>query len=129
MRHSAQPIPRATVLAIHKDQISRHGGADGIRDNGLLDSALKQPFASFDGKDLYPAIEEKAARYGYGIIKNHPFVDGNKRTGAAVIIVFLRANGIKFKPRAADFYTVIIDVVEGSATYEDLVSWIKEQAG
>lgn len=129
MKHSAQPIPRATVLAIHKDQISRHGGTDGIRDNGLLDSALKQPFASFNGKDLYPAIEEKAARYGYGIIKNHPFVDGNKRTGAAVIVIFLRANGIGFKPRAADFYTVIIDVAEGSATYEDLVSWIKEQAG
>ena len=70
------PIPKHIVLAIHEDQLKRIGGMPGVRDEGLLDSALAQPFASFGGQDLYPSVHEKAARYGYGVIKNHPFDDG-----------------------------------------------------
>lgn len=69
------PIPKHIVLAIHEDQLKRNGGMPGVRDEGLLDSALAQPFASFGGQDLYPSVHEKAARYGYGVIKNHPFDD------------------------------------------------------
>ena len=121
------PIPKSIVLAIHEDQLKRNGGMPGIRDEGLLESALAQPFASFDEQDLYPSVYEKAARYGYGIIKNHPFADGNKRTGTALIIAFLRANGMRFKPRSQDFYEVIVAVADGSMGFDELVAWIEAQ--
>lgn len=124
---SVPPIPKNIVLAIHEDQLKRHGGMSGVRDEGLLESALAQPFASFGGNDLYPTISEKAARYGFGIIKNHPFADGNKRTGTALIFAFLRGNGFTFKPRTEDFYNTIIAVADGTLSYEDLVAWIDEQ--
>lgn len=121
------PIPKHIVLAIHEDQLKRNGGMSGVRDEGLLDSALAQPFASFGGQDLYPSTQEKAARYGYGIIKNHPFADGNKRTGTALIIAFLRGNGVKFKPWTQDFYNVVIAVADGTMGFDELVAWIEKQ--
>ena len=124
---SVPPIPKSTVLAIHEDQLKRHGGMPGVREEGLLESALAQPFASFDGNDLYPTVPEKAARYGFGIIKNHPFADGNKRTGTALIIAFLRGNGFAFKPRTEDFYRTIIAVADGTLSFKGLVAWIEEQ--
>lgn len=75
-------IPREIVLALHERTISRFGGAHGVRDEGLLDAAISQPWQTFDGIDLYPTIEEKAARLSFEIITQHPFVDGNKRTDA-----------------------------------------------
>ena len=114
---------------MHEDQLRRFGGLPGVRDEGLLDSALAQPFASFDGIELYPSLVEKAARYGYGVIRNHPFADGNKRTGTALIFVFLRGNGIRFKPRADEFYDVVVSVADGSMAYEELAQWIEEQIG
>ena len=69
------------TLAIHARSIDRYGGIDGLRDQGLLESAIAQPQQTFDGVELYPSLAEKAARYAYGIIKNHPFADGNGRTG------------------------------------------------
>lgn len=120
-----EPISRKTVLAIHEDQLSRHGGMPGVRDEGLLESALAQPFASFGGQELYPSVAAKAARYGYGIIKNHPFADGNKRTGAALIIALLRGNGYRFRPRANDFYDTIIAVADGSMSFDELVTWVE----
>ncbi|BAK45471.1 type II toxin-antitoxin system death-on-curing family toxin [Eggerthella sp. YY7918] len=121
------PIPYEVVLRIHEDQIEKFGGMPGIRDEGLLESALAQPFASFGGVELYPSVVAKAARYGYGIIKNHPFADGNKRTGTALMFTFLRANGVRFKPRIEESYDVIITLAEGSMSYEELVSWIEAQ--
>lgn len=123
----SRPIPRETVLVIHEDQLARFDGMPGVRDEGLLDSALAQPFASFGGQDLYPSAIEKAARYGYGIIKNHPFADGNKRTGTALVIVFLRGNGLRFRPRSEEFYRTIIDVADGSMTFDEFVGWIDAQ--
>lgn len=99
----------------------------GVRDEGLLNSALAQPFASFGGQDLYPSVHEKAARYGYGVIKNHPFDDGNKRTGTALIIAFLHGNGVKFKPRTQDFFDTVIAVANGTMSYDELVAWIEKQ--
>lgn len=122
-----QPIPKHIVIAIHADQIERFGGMVGVRDEGLLDSALAQPFASFGGQDLYPSTPEKTARYGYGVIKNHPFADGNKRTGTALIFAFLRGNGLRFKPRASEFYDVIVSVADGTMDFEGLVAWIEAQ--
>ena len=121
------PIPKHIVLAIHEDQLKRNGGMPGVRDEGLLDSALAQPFASFGGQDLYPSVHEKAARYGYGVIKNHPFDDGNKRTGTALSIAFLHGNGVKFKPRTQDFFDTVIAVANGTMSYDELVAWIEKQ--
>ena len=123
------PISLDTVLRIHEDQLAKHGGLAGIRDKGLLESALAQPFASFGGFDLYPTLAARAARYAYGIVTNHPFNDGNKRTGTALLIVFLRANGVRFKPRHDDFYRTIIGVADGSISFEALVDWVNLQIG
>ena len=115
------------VLSIHNVLIERFGGASGVRDEALLDSALAQPAQTFDGIDLYPTMEEKAARYAYGIINNHPFVDGNKRAGAAALGMFLRANGRRFKPRHDELYETILGVADGSVSYDDLVKWVQKQ--
>jgi death-on-curing protein len=116
------------VLAIHEMQIKNHGGLSGVGDEGLLDAALAQPFATFDGIDLYPSIEEKAARYAFGIIKNHPFADGNKRTGTALMITFLRLNNLRFKPRHKDLEQIILDVASGAAGFDDLVAFVRATA-
>lgn len=121
------PIPKWVVLAIHDNQIEQHGGMPSLRGEGLLDAALAQPFMTFDGQELYPSIVEKAARYGFGIIKNHPFVDGNKRTGAALIIVFLRGNGCTFRPGMEEFLGIIMGVAEGAVSFEALVAWVESQ--
>ena len=114
-------------LAIHARSIDRYGGIDGLRDQGLLESAIAQPQQTFDGVELYPSLAEKAARYAYGIIKNHPFADGNKRTGAAMLAVLPRANGVRFKPRLTDMQETIIQIADGTLGYEELVAWIEEQ--
>lgn len=77
---------------MHKSPIEEFGGICGIRDEGLLDAALSAPFQSFSGKELFPAIQSKAARLGYGLVKNHAMLDGNKRLGAHVMLVFLGLN-------------------------------------
>lgn len=86
------------VLKIHALLIAKFGGLDGLRDDGLLESTLAQPFQSFGGKELYPSIQAKACRYAFGVIKNHPFIDGNKRTAAALLGVYLRMSGCIFEP-------------------------------
>ena len=85
----------SNVLYLHNIMCKATVGASGIRDIGTLKSALYHAYASFEGKDLYPTIEEKAARQAYGIIRNHPFLDGNKRAGLFVMLVFLELNNIK----------------------------------
>lgn len=127
MNGETRYVSREDALAIHARSIARYGGIDGLRDEGLLDSALAQPRQTFDGAELYPTLAEKAARYAYGIISNHPFADGNKRTGAAVLAVFLRANGVRFKPRLHDMQQVIMSVADGTMDYDELVAWIAEQ--
>ena len=85
------------VILLHEMMFKTTGGASGIRDMAALESALYHSYATFNGKDLYPTIEEKAGRQAYGIIRNHSFIDGNKRTGLFVMLVFLELNGIKLK--------------------------------
>lgn len=115
------------ALAIHELSIRRYGGIEGTRDEGLLESALAQPQQTFDGVELYPSLAEKAARYAFGIVNNHPFADGNKRTGAAVLAAFLRANGMQFKPRLLDMQDKVIALADGSLSYDELVAWIGSQ--
>ena len=88
-------LTKEQVLSIHSSLIEATGGTDGVRDNGLLESALESPFQTFDGNDLYPALIQKAARLGYALVANHPFIDGNKRIGVHTMLVFLALNGVK----------------------------------
>ena len=115
------------VRAIHSYLIAMFGGLDGLRDEGLFDAAIEQPRQTFDGADLYPSAAEKAARYAYGIVNNHPLADGNKRTGGACVGMFLRLNDIKFKPRHDEHLRTVYGVADGTVGYEELVSWIEEQ--
>lgn len=87
-------LTKSQVLLIHDQLIAETGGSSGLRDEGILDSALSAPFQTFGGEDVYPSLQQKAARLCFGLVKNHPFVDGNKRIGAHVMLVFLALKGL-----------------------------------
>lgn len=121
-------LTKAEVVAIHDASLERFGGLPGVRDEGLLESALAQPFQSAFGEDLYPAIEDKAARLCYGIAKNHPFLDGNKRAACACMGAYLRLNGRRFRPKAEELLRIMLSVAAGTAGYDELVAWVRLQA-
>jgi death-on-curing protein len=104
----------ADVLTIHIDQIQRFGGGNGVRDFGFLESALAMPGASFSGEWLHRDIYEMAAPYGFHICRNHPFIDGNKRTGLACALVFLELNEIPVEDPKGVLYQAKIDSATGS---------------
>ncbi|WP_298578521.1 type II toxin-antitoxin system death-on-curing family toxin [uncultured Olegusella sp.] len=112
------------VITIHDASIRKFGGATGLRDENLLISALAQPFQTFEGVDLYPGVVTKACRCAFGIIANHPFIDGNKRTGAAVLGVLLRLSGYDFHPNHEAFLRIIFGVADGSVSCSKLTSWV-----
>lgn len=119
-------LSKKQILMLHSQLIQQTGGSDGVRDYNLLDSALKTPFQSFGGKDLYPTLQAKAARLGYGLIKNHCMIDGNKRIGTHAMLVFLALNGIELSYTQKELYETILDVAAGNITYEGLLEWILE---
>ena len=106
-------LTKEQVLMLHRQLIESTGGCDGIRDDGLLDSALESPFQSFSGKELYPSIQTKAARLCYGLIRNHAMLDGNKRIGAHTMLVFLAVNGYELKYTQTELVDLILDVADG----------------
>ena len=117
-------LSKEQILMIHTQLIQQTGGSDGVRDYNLLDSALETPFQSFGGDELYPTIQAKAARLGYGLIKNHCMIDGNKRIGTHAMLVFLALNGIELKYTQKELYETILDVAAGNIEYEDLLQWV-----
>jgi death-on-curing protein len=117
------------VLLLHQLITQETGGDPGLRDIGLLDSALESAYATFDGVDLYPSKAEKAARIGFSLISNHAFVDGNKRIGMYIMLTFLEVNGLKARPTNAEVVRVGLAVAAGSMKYEELLSWVREVAG
>ena len=125
---SVTAFSKEEVFAIHAAAIERFGGLVGLRDEGLLDSALAQPFQTFDGADLYPSAVDKACRYAFGIMSDHPFIDGNKRTGAALLGAYLRMAGIAFRPDHAAFLKAMLGVADGSVGYDALVGWVDSVA-
>ncbi len=108
------------VLELHADQISSFGGTPGVRDEGLLESALAQPQATFGGQFLHPTLSEQAAAYLYHIAMNHPFIDGNKRTAFAVTDTFLRLNGCALNLTDERAYDLVMRVARGTMTKEEL---------
>lgn len=119
-------LTKQQVLMLHTALIQETGGADGIRDEGLLDSALNVPFQSFGDTEAFPSLQQKAARLGYGLISNHAFVDGNKRIGAHVMLVFLALNGIELDYTQDELSGMILQVASGMLRFEDMVKWIIE---
>lgn len=114
------------VLLLHKLMAEATGGSVGVRDEGLLESALESSFASFSGEELYPSKEEKGARLGYTLISNHAFVDGNKRIGVYVMLSFLEMNGIKLRCTDEELVHVGLSVADGSMGYENLLQWVRD---
>ncbi len=114
------------VLLLHQLIAQETGGAVGVRDAGLLDSALENAYATFDGEELYKTKEEKAARLGLSLISNHAFVDGNKRIGVYVMLTFLEAGGIKMSCSNDDVVELGLSVASGKMKYEDIFKWIKK---
>lgn len=117
-------LSKKQILMLHTQLIQQIGGSEGVRDYNLLDSALETPFQSFGGDELYPTIQAKAARLGYGLIKNHCMIDGNKRIGTHAMLVFLALNGIELKYMQKELYETILDVAAGKIEYEDLLQWV-----
>ena len=113
------------VLLLHQLLIEETGGEDGVRDIGLLDSALEACYATFDGKELFPSKEEKAARLGVGLVSNHAFVDGNKRIGLYVMLTFLEVNGIKLDVSDEELVAGGLAMAQGEMKYQELLDWIR----
>jgi death-on-curing protein len=112
------------VLVIYEGVMQRSGGAIGIRDLGALESAVAQPRMAFGGADLYPSLSEKATALGFSLIQNHPFVDGNKRTGHAATEVFLILNGYEIHATEDEQYDAIMAVAAGQMKRETFAAWL-----
>jgi death-on-curing protein len=117
-------ISRELVLAIHSRQLAEHGGADGVRDEGLLDSALGRPRNRLAYEDPTPSIPALAAAYAFGTTRNHAFIDGNKRTAAVVCETFLVLNGFVLDATDAELYPVFISLAAGSLAQADFAAWL-----
>ncbi|MDF5739864.1 MULTISPECIES: type II toxin-antitoxin system death-on-curing family toxin [unclassified Nostoc] len=113
------------VLDIHQDEINSFGGTSGVRDEGLLDSALAQPQATFGGELLHPTIHEQAAAYLYHLAMNHPFIDGNKRTAFAVMDTFITLNGYSLNLSQEQAYNLVIQVVTKEISKEELSRFLE----
>ena len=114
------------ILLLHQVMAEATGGDVGVRDDALLESAIENIYATFDGIELYPSKEEKAARLGYSLISNHAFVDGNRRIGMYIMISFLELNGIKIDANNDDVVNFGLSVASGNANYDDILNWINE---
>lgn len=119
-------LTKKQILMFHSQLVKAYGGSDGIRDENLLESALESPFQSFDGKELYPSIQAKAARLCYGLVKNHAMVDGNKRIGAHAMLVFMEINGYDLEYSQKELIDLILGVAAGKKNCADILQWLIE---
>jgi len=116
------------IIEIHRDQVERYGGELGIRDVALLQSAVAVPKAAFGGEFLHSDIFEMAAAYLFHIVKNHPFIDGNKRTGAVAAVVFLAVNGVELQAGGNAFERLVVSVVSGKAGKKAIAAFLREHS-
>ena len=112
------------VLLLHQIMAEATGGSVGVRDEGLLDSALEGVFAGFGDREFYPTKEEKGARLGYTLISNHAFVDGNKQIGVYIMLSFLEMNGIRLQCTDDELVDIGLSVASGRMKYEELLQWV-----
>lgn len=116
------------VVTLHRRVIAQSGGSSGIRDLGLLESALAQPKATFDATDLHPTVIEKAAALGFALVANHAFVDGNKRIGHAAMEVFLMLNGFEIDASVDEQEGLMLDTAAGQRSRDELVDWLRQHS-
>ena len=117
-------LSKRQILLLHQQLVDETGGSPGLRDEGLLDSALNAPFQVFGDTSAFPSLQQKAARLCYGLVKNHPFIDGNKRIGAHAMLVFLAVNGLELSYTQQELADIILQVASGEKGYEDLLAWL-----
>lgn len=113
------------ALKIHSVAIEKFGGANGVRDLGGLESALARPFQTFGGDDLYPTIFKKAAAIGESLIINHPFIDGNKRSGYLLMEALLRYGGYKITASDDNLYNFVVEISTGKISFDQIVEWLE----
>lgn len=117
------------IIALHTllAEKQQGHGLEGIRDRGVLESALESPFQSFGEQELYPTLLEKAARLAFGLIKNHPFLDGNKRIGILGMLVFLKINEVPLSFSNEELIDYGIGIAASKYSYEDIVEWLRKK--
>ena len=113
-----------TVVTMHSELIAESGGLDGIRDANMLDSSINSPFHIFGGQYLYPTLQVMAAHLAYSLIKNHPFLDGNKRIGILSMLVFLDINGLPVNSTDEELITLGLGLADNSIAEPELIDWI-----
>ena len=117
-------LTKEQILLMHDQLIEETGGSKGLKDEGMLESALAAPFQSFDGNDPFPSVYQKAARLGYGLASNHAFVDGNKRIGAHAMLVFLALNRIRLDYTQEELSDLFLGVAADEKSYSDVLNWL-----
>jgi len=120
-------LSAAQILALHQALLRAFGGRRGLRDRGALEASLARPFATFDGEDLYPDAAAKAAALMHSLVSNHPFVDGNKRVGAAAAELFLEVNSWSLHAEDDDLEEITLAVARGEITAEELAIWLRQR--
>ncbi len=120
-------LSKDQILLLHDKLIERYGGSYGVRDDGLLDSAVNAPFQSFDGNDFFPTVTDKAVRLCIGLVRNHPFIDGNKRIGALALLTILDLNKYQFRISNAELSSVILDLAAGKINDKYLLQWVMDR--
>jgi death on curing protein len=116
------------ILEVHQFSIDKYGGSNGVRELGSLQSAIARPFQTFGGEDLYGTIFEKAAALGESLIINHPFVDGNKRTGFMAMTALLENEGYFLTATQDDAYNFTIKIATGETNFEEIIDWLKNKS-
>ena len=119
-------LTKEQILLMHQQLINRYGGSSGIRDEGLLESAIAAPFQGFSGIDFYPTILSKAARLCSGLVMNHPFIDGNKRIGALVLLTMLDLNSIEIEMTSKELEDIILELAAGKLSDADFLTWLQK---
>ncbi len=112
------------IISLHSKLIAKTGGIDGLRDKGLLESAVYSADSGFGDEEAYPTVEEKSARLMYSLVSNHAFVDGNKRIGVFVLLLTLRLNGIILKYRQAELVALGLSTAKGELGFKEILNWI-----
>jgi death-on-curing protein len=118
-------LTKDNILTLYKIMVDNTGGTIGIRDTSLLESALNAPFQTFGDEELYPSIIEKASRLCYGLIKNHPFIDGNKRIGVYAMLVFLELNNLNLNFSDEEIINIALKTADSTYSYEDILGILK----
>ena len=119
-------LSKRQIMMLHTELIRQTGGSHGLRDEGMLDSALAAPFQGYGSHTPYPTVQQKAARLGFGLVMDHPFVDGNKRIGAHAMLTLLALNGIELSYSQEELTGIFLALAAGEIGYEELLAWVLE---